>query len=228
MVRDVVNTTSPVPKVRLCVPINVKLLFTFTTLLVARVKSAPLVLSIRHPAPASVRAPVPNASVWLIFNLAVLLSVIPPVKLLLPLKVNEPDPFTTSEKLPVPNVPEKVVVAFRPPVVKTGELLAVTLPLPVNEPQVKLKVAISNVPLIVAAPLMDVLATRVTVCPKLITTSSEALGVPTPPQVEDTFQLPDWEEVNTAAVNLFACRLKIKHSNTRFRKTGGAVLHLTK
>ena len=133
------------------------------------------------------------------FKRAVLFSVIPPEKVLLPLKVSEPVPFFTNEKLPVPRVPENVVFVFRAPVVNTGEPLEATLPLPLSEPQVKLKVAIASRPLIVAAPDMLVIATRVTVSPARITTSSEAPGTPAPPHVADTFQFPFWLDVNTAA-----------------------------
>src|SRR5260221_4788147 len=66
-------------------------------------------------------------------------------------------------------------------------------------PSVKVAVASTPVALTVT-PVIVVLATKVTVCPALMTTLYPAAGTPAPPHVPETFQFPDPDEVKVAAL----------------------------
>ena len=61
------------------------------------------------------------------------LTLVPPVKVLLPANVRRPSPFFTSPPLP-PMSPENSVLALLPPIVRSAPPLNVTRPEPASDP----------------------------------------------------------------------------------------------
>ncbi len=137
-VGDVVNVTAPVPRLRLLVPMKVKLEAHVCALLLLSVIGLPEVLSIVPP--LIVNVPVPTAVALLMFSFPAD-SVIPPVNVFAPESVSVPAPALVKLKVapeitpPTVNVlAETVTLRLAPSATAPGPRFNAFVPVKVKSP----------------------------------------------------------------------------------------------